>query len=61
MSASFAKAVIPRPRKRREREKESEWELGWVFPIKTELPPIEGDLPPALCHREEETSTEDRS
>ena len=61
MSASFAKAVIPRPPKRREREKESQWELGWVFPIKTELPSIEGDLPPALCHREEETSTEDRS
>ena len=59
MSASFAKAVIPRPRKRREHP--SDWELGWVFPIKTELPSIEDELPPALCHREEETSTEDRS
>jgi hypothetical protein len=61
MSASFAKAVIPRPRKRRGREKESEWELGWVFPIKMESPAIEAELPPALCHREEEASTEDRS
>ena len=39
MSASFAKAVMPRVRREGEAGREPDWTLGWVFPIKTDLPP----------------------
>lgn len=38
MSASFAKAVMPRVRREGEVKREPDWTLGWVFPIKTDLP-----------------------
>lgn len=38
MSASFAKAVMPRVRREGESRREPDWTLGWVFPIKTDLP-----------------------
>lgn len=38
MSASFAKAVMPRVRREGEVRREPDWTLGWVFPIKTDLP-----------------------
>ena len=34
MSASFAKAVMPRFKKNGELQKEPEWDPGWVYPIK---------------------------
>lgn len=39
MSASFAKAVMPRVRREGEAKREPDWTVGWVFPIKTDLPP----------------------
>jgi hypothetical protein len=38
MSASFAKAVMPRMRRENESRREPDWTLGWVFSIKTDLP-----------------------
>lgn len=38
MSASFAKAVMPRVRREGDIKREPDWTLGWVFPIKTDLP-----------------------
>lgn len=38
MNASFAKAVMPRVRREGEVRGEPDWTLGWVFPIKTDLP-----------------------
>lgn len=38
MSASFAKAVMPRVRREGDVKREPDWTLGWVFPIKTDLP-----------------------
>ncbi len=32
MSASFAKAVIPRPRREHETHREPDWSLGWIVP-----------------------------
>ena len=34
MSASFAKAVMPRFKKNGQLQKEPEWDPGWVYPIK---------------------------
>ncbi len=39
MSASFAKAVIPRSRRESEPRREPDWSLGWIVPEK-EMPPI---------------------
>jgi len=61
MGASFAKAVMPRSPKRRESPRESEWGLGWVFPIKTDAPEPEAELPPPLHRPESEANLEDRS
>lgn len=61
MGASFAKAVMPRSPKRCEPPRESDWSLGWVFPIKTDAPQPEADLPPPLRRHEEEANIEDRS
>ena len=38
MGASFAKAVMPRVRREGENRREADWCLGWVFPVKSELP-----------------------
>lgn len=32
MSASFAKAVIPRPSRENEPRREPDWSLGWIVP-----------------------------
>ena len=42
MSASFAKAVMPRVRREGEVKREPDWTVGWVFPIKTDLPSASG-------------------
>lgn len=42
MSASFAKAVMPRMRRENEPRREPDWTLGWVFSIKTDLPLADG-------------------
>jgi len=36
MSASYAKAVMPRFKKNGELQREPDWDPGWVFPIKVE-------------------------
>jgi len=61
MGASFAKAVMPRSPKRREPAREPDWCLGWVFPIKTDLPEGEAELQPPLHMHENEANLEDRS
>jgi hypothetical protein len=61
MGASFTKAIIPRCPKRMKQVRESDWGLGWVFPIKTDLPESEVGLPQSLRMHEEESTTEDRS
>jgi hypothetical protein len=61
MSASFAKAVMPRPRKRREADTESDWALGWVFPIKVDSASPETDAPVRLKLTPEESPVEERS
>jgi hypothetical protein len=61
MGASFTKAIIPRCPKRVKQMRESDWGLGWVFPIKTDMPEPEVDLPQPLHMHEEESTTEDRS
>jgi hypothetical protein len=61
MGASFTKAIIPRCPKRVKQVRESDWGLGWVFPIKTDLPQPEEDLPPPLRLHEDEANIEDRS
>lgn len=61
MGASFTKAIIPRCPKRMKQVRESDWGLGWVFPIKTDMPEPEADLPQPLRMHEEESTTEERS
>lgn len=39
MSASFAKAVMPRIRREGEPDLEVEWAMGWTFEIKTDRQP----------------------
>lgn len=39
MSASFAKAVMPRVRREGEPRGEGDWVLGWIYPENTEQPP----------------------
>lgn len=38
MSASFAKAVMPRVRREGEPRGEGDWVLGWIYPENTEQP-----------------------
>jgi len=61
MGASFVKAIIPRCPKRVKQVRESDWGLGWVFPIKTDTPEPETELPPPLHLHENEANLEDRS
>lgn len=60
MSASFAKAVMPRP-KRREPESESDWAPGWVFPIKTDAAPRKRPTPIGVKPSRKKSRAEDRS
>jgi hypothetical protein len=60
MSASFAKAVMPRP-KRRAPDPESTWALGWVFPIKTDSEPRKRETPLGLKPSRKKPRAEDRS
>ncbi len=39
MSASFAKAVIPRSRREQEPRREPDWSLGWIVP-ENEMPAV---------------------
>lgn len=45
MSASFAKAVMPRIRQEGEPDVELEWKMGWSFEIRTDRPPAAGHEP----------------
>ncbi len=39
MSASFAKAIMPRFKKNGELQKEPDWDPGWIYPIKIDHHP----------------------
>jgi len=43
MSASFAKAVMPRVRREEEIKQETDWSLGWILPERSE-PPLHAEF-----------------
>jgi hypothetical protein len=43
MSASFAKAVMPRVRRDEEIKQETDWSLGWILPERSE-PPLHAEF-----------------
>ena len=52
MSASFAKAVMPRVRREGEPRGEGDWVLGWIYPENTEQPPAAEFESPVVSARE---------
>lgn len=57
MSASFAKAVMPRVRREGEPRGEEDWVLGWIYPENTEPPTAaEFESPPVSVRRAEEAA-----
>lgn len=59
MSASFAKAVIPRSRRDNEPRREPDWSLGWIVP-ENEMPaahPTSASAPISIVTVHDETSS----
>jgi hypothetical protein len=61
MSASFAKAVIPRSRREQDPRREPDWSLGWIMP-ENEMPTanpttVSSPIPIVMLHDETSSNT----